>query len=156
MIKAEILEKIKPGSTVRVFEKVAVKGGSSSGGRAGASGGKEGNKERTSRFECLVLGRKHGTEPGASFTVRATVAGVGVEKVYPIHSPRIDRVEVLSSPKKITRSKIYYVRELSRKAIRRKVGSKTKSDILPAGPAEEKESSPAGGEKAEPVAEQNN
>lgn len=106
MIAAQVLSKIKAGAIVRVWEKI-----------------KEGDKERTSKFEGLVLGRKHGSENGATFTVRATVLGVGVEKVYPIHSPRIDKVEVLSSPKKIKRAKIYYVRYLSKREIRRKLGA---------------------------------
>lgn len=106
MISAEVSAKIKAGATVRVWEKI-----------------KEGDKERLSRFEGLVLARKHGNEPGATFTVRSTVAGVGVEKIYPIHSPRIDKVEVLSSPRKVKRAKIYYVRELSKKETRQKLGT---------------------------------
>jgi large subunit ribosomal protein L19 len=103
MINSSIVSKIKAGATVRVFERV-----------------KEGDKERLSRFEGLVLARKHGNEVGASFTVRATIAGVPVEKLFPIHSPIIDKVEILSSPKKVGRSKIYYVRDISRRAIRQK------------------------------------
>src|SRR3989344_4685570 len=106
MISAEILNKIKAGANVRVWEKI-----------------KEGDKERVAKFEGLVLARKHGNEPGGTFTVRATVAGVGVEKVYPVHSPRIDKVEVLNFPKKVGRSKIYYVRELSKKQTRQKLGA---------------------------------
>lgn len=97
------MNKIKPGATVRVFEIL-----------------KDGEKQQIRRFEGLILARKHGSEPGATFTVRSTVAGVGVEKVFPIHSPMIDRVEVLSSPSKIRRAKMYFTRNLSRKAIRRK------------------------------------
>ena len=96
--------KIKPGAVVRVHERV-----------------KEGDKERVSQFEGIVLARKHGNEAGASFTVRATVAGVGVEKVYPIHSPMIQKVEVKSSPKKVHRAKLYYIRGLSKKEIRQRV-----------------------------------
>ena len=81
MIAKELLEKIKPGATVRVWEKI-----------------KEGEKERLSKFEGLVLARKHGSEIGATFTVRASLAGVGVEKIYPIHSPRIGKVEIINSP----------------------------------------------------------
>lgn len=106
MISAEINKKIKSGATVRVWEKI-----------------KEGDKERLSRFEGLVLARKHGNEPGATFTVRTTVAGVGVEKIYPIHSPRIDKVEVLNSPRKVSRSKLYYVRNLSKRETRQKLGT---------------------------------
>ncbi len=106
MISKETLAKIKSGATVRVWEKV-----------------KEGDKDRVSRFEGLVLARKHGSEPGATFTVRTTVAGIGVEKVFPVHSPRIDRVEVLSSPRKVSRSKLYYIRDLSKRATRQKLGT---------------------------------
>ncbi|PIR87933.1 MAG: 50S ribosomal protein L19 [Candidatus Harrisonbacteria bacterium CG10_big_fil_rev_8_21_14_0_10_45_28] len=106
--------KIKSGATVRVFEKV-----------------KEGDKERLRRFEGMVLARKHGNEIGATFTVRGTVAGVGVEKVFPIHSQNIDKVEVLSSPKKVSRSKLYYVRDISRKMIRKK--TLVKDDISQVG-----------------------
>lgn len=84
---------------------------------------KEGDKERVAQFSGLVLARKHGSEPGATFTLRATVAGVGVEKVYPVHSPLIEKVEVLNSPKKVSRAKLYYIRDLSRKQVRQKVGS---------------------------------
>lgn len=106
MIAAQVLEKLKPGAIVRVREKI-----------------KEGDKERVSKFEGLVLARKHGSEKGATFTIRATVLGVGVEKVYPIWSPRIEKVEIVSSPKKIGRAKLYYVRDLSKKEIRRKLGA---------------------------------
>ncbi|MEE8131550.1 MAG: 50S ribosomal protein L19 [Candidatus Paceibacterota bacterium] len=105
MIKEEILEKIKSGAMVRVSEKI-----------------KEGEKERTSRFKGLVISRKHGNETGATFTVRSTVADVGVEKTYPIHSPIIGKVEIISSPKKVHRSKLYFVRKLSKKKSRKKIG----------------------------------
>lgn len=108
MISAEVLMKIKPGATVRVWEKT-----------------KEGDKERVSRFEGLVLARKHGSEKGATFTVRATVAGVGVEKIYPIYSPRIEKIDIINSPKKVSRAKLYYVRDLSKKQTRQKLGSAT-------------------------------
>ncbi len=69
MISNEILKKIKPGAKVKVYE------------------GK-------TPFAGLVIARKHGSEPGATFTVRTVLAGVGVEKVYPIHSPSIIKIEV--------------------------------------------------------------
>ncbi len=112
MIAKETLTKIKSGATVRVWEKV-----------------KEGDKDRVSRFEGMVLARKHGSEPGATFTVRATVAGVGVEKVFPIHSPRIDKVDILSSPRKVSRSKLYYVRDLSKRATRQKLGAAAEKEV---------------------------
>ncbi len=106
MIAQAILPKIKPGATVKVFEKV-----------------KEGDKERIAQFSGLVLSRKHGSEAGASFMVRSTIAGVGVEKVFPINSPLIEKVEVLDAPKKVHRAKLYYVRDLSRKETRQKMGT---------------------------------
>ena len=99
------MKKIKSGAMVRVRERI-----------------KDGDKERLASFEGLVLSRKHGSEPGATFTVRGEVAGVGVEKIYPIHSPKIAKVDILSSPRKVSRSKIYYIRDLSKKEIRQKMG----------------------------------
>lgn len=101
----ETLEKIKPGAMVKVHERV-----------------KEGDKERLASFHGLVLARKHGSEIGATFTVRATLAGVGVEKIFPIHSPDIKKIDILSSPRKVSRAKLYYIRSLSRKQTRQKVG----------------------------------
>ncbi|MDP3729558.1 MAG: 50S ribosomal protein L19 [bacterium] len=105
MIPQDILLKIKPGAMVKVSEKV-----------------KEGDKERIAQFSGMVIARKHGNEAGGTFVVRATLAGVGVEKVYPIHSPVIQKVTIVSSPKKVSRSKLYYIRELSRRETRQKVG----------------------------------
>ena len=104
MIDQTILNQIKSGATVRVHEII-----------------KEKDKSRISIFEGLVLARKHGSEPGATFTVRATVAGGGGEKAYPIYSTVISKVEILNSPKKVRRSKLYYLRGLSKKQIRQKV-----------------------------------
>ncbi len=97
MIQEEALNQIKPGSKVKVFE-------------------------GTTPFEGLVIARKHGLEAGATFTVRRVVSGVGVEKVFPIHSPAISKIAILSSPKKIHRSKLYFVRGSSGKRIRKKLG----------------------------------
>ncbi|MDP3974864.1 MAG: 50S ribosomal protein L19 [Candidatus Jorgensenbacteria bacterium] len=97
----EIMEKIRPGAKVRVWERI-----------------KEGEKERESAFEGIVLARQHGSEAGATFTVRAVLHEVGVEKVFPIHGPTIARVQVLSSPKKIHKGKLYYLRGFSSKQTR--------------------------------------
>ena len=108
MITEEILKKIKPGAKVKVFSAV---GGSASGGEGSIS-----------PFEGLVLARKHGKETGATFTVRANVAGVGVEKVFPINVPTITKIEILSSAKKVYRSKLYFVRGMAGHRVRRKIG----------------------------------
>ena len=129
MISKEILTKIKPGARVRVTERVVVDLSASedtTGAKKAIKAIKDkdakAQKERVSVFEGLVLSRKHGSEPGATFVVRATVAGVGMEKTYPIHSPLINKVEILSSPKKVSRAKLYYIRDLSAKGIRAKLG----------------------------------
>ena len=101
----EILEQIKPGAVVRVSERI-----------------KEKDKERISKFKGVVLARKHGKETGATFTVRATLGDVAVEKIYPINSPIITKVEILSSPKKVHRSKLYFLRKVSKKVSRQKIG----------------------------------
>jgi large subunit ribosomal protein L19 len=96
-MEKEISAKIKPGSRVKVHEK---------------SG---------SVFEGVVIARKHGNEVGATFTVRATVAAVGVEKVYPINSPTVLKVDIIEAPKKVHRSKLYYLRSLSARSTRQKL-----------------------------------
>ena len=129
MIPKEILEKIKPGARVKVTERVTVDLSASddtTGAKKAIKAIKDKNakpgKERISVFEGLVLARKHGSELGATFTVRATVAAVGMEKIYPIHSPAIIKVDILTSPKKVSRAKLYYLRVLSPKGIRQKLG----------------------------------
>ncbi len=104
MIKEEVLSKIRPGAKVRVWERI-----------------KEGDKERQSSFEGLVIARKHGNEAGGTFTVRATLHEVGVEKIYPIKSPTIVKIDVSSPVKKVHRSKLYYTRNLSSKKLREKL-----------------------------------
>lgn len=76
----------------------------------------EGEKERIQVFQGAVL-RQHRGTTGASFTVRKISDGVGVERVFPMHSPFIDRVEVVSEGK-VRRSRIYYLRNLRGKAAR--------------------------------------
>lgn len=105
MLDNKILERIKSGAVVKVTESI-----------------KEGSKTRPSVFKGIVLARKHGKEIGATFTVRAIIAGEGVEKIYPINSPRLQKVEIISSPRKPSRSKLYYLRNLSPKQIKRKLG----------------------------------
>ena len=89
----------RPGDTVRVHVKVV-----------------EGEKERIQVFEGAVLRRSNGGIR-ETFTVRKVSYGVGVERTFPVHSPRIDKVEV-SVRGKVRRAKLYYLRELSGKAAR--------------------------------------
>lgn len=98
------LPRLRAGDVVRVHEKI-----------------KEGEKERLQVFEGLVIARKHGDGINGTFTVRKLAArNVGVERVFPIHSPFIEKIETLRH-EKVRRSKLYYVRDLiGTKAKRRK------------------------------------
>jgi len=75
-------------------------------------------------FEGIVLARKHGKEIGATFTVRRIASGVGVERIFPIFSPMIDKIEIVKKSR-ARRSKLYYVRNKAIKDVRRKMRSVT-------------------------------
>jgi large subunit ribosomal protein L19 len=77
---------------------------------------KEGEKERIQAFQGIVISRRKGTM-GASFTVRKVSYGVGVERIFPLHSPSIDRVEIITRGR-VRRGKLYYLRNLRGKAAR--------------------------------------
>ena len=94
---------IRPGDTVRVHQKIQDKG-----------------KTRIQIFEGLVLARKHGSEAGATFTVRKVASGVGVEKIYPLYSPLIDKLEIVKRAK-VRRAKLYYIREKVSREIKRQM-----------------------------------
>jgi large subunit ribosomal protein L19 len=82
----------------------------------------EGNKERVQIFEGVVIRRRRGNM-GATFTVRKISHGVGVEKTFALHSPRLEKVEILARGK-VRRSRLYYLRELRGKAARIKEKSR--------------------------------
>ncbi len=81
-------------------------------------------KERIQIFEGLVLARKHGNEPGATFIVRKVSEGVGVEKTFPLFSPLIDKIEVVDT-KISNRSKLYFARDYKKRL--KSVTEKTKT-----------------------------
>lgn len=93
----------KAGDTIRVWSKIQEKG-----------------KTRLQAFEGLVIARKHGTEQGATFTVRKISNGVGVERIFPLFSPMIDSIELVRRSN-VRRSKLYFLREKTAKQIRRKL-----------------------------------
>jgi len=95
----------KAGDTIRVSVRIQEKG-----------------KTRLQAFEGLVIARKHGTEQGATFTVRKVSNGVGVERIFPLFSPVVDKVELVKKSK-TRRSKLYFLREKTSKEIRRKLRS---------------------------------
>jgi large subunit ribosomal protein L19 len=77
---------------------------------------KEGDKERIQVFQGVVVRRRKG-KMGATFTVRKVSYGIGVERIFPLHSPNIDRVEIVSKGK-VRRGRLYYMRKLKGKAAR--------------------------------------
>ena len=83
---------LRPGDTVKVHQKI-----------------KEGDKERIQIFEGIIIGKKHGVGIPATITVRKVVDGVGVERVWPIHSPSLEKIEIVRHGK-VRRSKLYYLR----------------------------------------------
>jgi len=89
----------KPGDTIRVHARI-----------------KEGEKERIQVFQGFVLRKRKG-KTGATFTVRKISYGIGVERVFPLHSPNIDKVEIVSRGR-VRRGRIYYMRKLRGKAAR--------------------------------------
>ena len=95
------LPQFKSGDKVRVYSRI-----------------KEGDKERIQVFEGVVIRKRKGTT-GATFTVRKVSYGVGVEKIFPFHSPTIDKIEVTSKGK-VRRARLYYLRKLRGKAARLK------------------------------------
>lgn len=96
------LPEIRPGDTIRVHWKI-----------------REGEKERVQIFEGIVIARKHGKEIGATLTVRKVISGIGVERIFPIHSPNIEKIEILKRGK-ARRAKLYYLREVKGKKVRLK------------------------------------
>jgi len=77
---------------------------------------KEGDKERIQVFQGVVVRKRKG-KMGATFTVRKVSYGIGVERIFPLHSPNIDRVEIISRGK-VRRGRLYYMRKLKGKAAR--------------------------------------
>ncbi len=96
------LPSILPGQTVKIYQKI-----------------KEGAKARTQIFEGIVIAQKHGTGSGATITVRKISNGVGVERIFPLHSPVIEKFEIVKTAK-VRRAKLYYLREKSARETRKK------------------------------------
>lgn len=94
---------IRAGDTVKVHQRIQDKG-----------------KTRLQVFEGIVLARKHGNEPGATFTVRKVASGVGVEKIFPLYSPNIDKIEIVKRSK-VRRAKLYFIRDKVAREIRRQM-----------------------------------
>lgn len=106
----EGLPGVRPGDTVKVYQRIKEKG-----------------KERLQAFEGVVLARKHGKGINATITVRKVIAGVGVEKIFPIHTPTVGKIEIIKRSK-VRRAKLYYLRSATGKKSRLK--KKEFSDML--------------------------
>lgn len=90
----------RPGDIVSVYQKI-----------------KEGDKERIQIFEGLVIARKGKKEMGGTITLRKVIDGVGVERIFPIHSPNIEKFEIIERGK-VRRAKLYYLRKVSGKKLK--------------------------------------
>ena len=86
------LPRLNPGDTVKVFVRI-----------------KEGNKERTQAFEGVII-KKRGSGAGQTITVRRVFQGVGVERIFPLHSPKVDKIKVIKKGN-VRRAKLYYMRD---------------------------------------------
>lgn len=102
---------IRPGDTVRVHQKIVERG-----------------KTRVQVFEGLVISVKHGTEAGATFTVRATLSGVGVEKIFPLYAPFIEKIEIVRRSK-VRRAKLYFIRDKVAREVRRQLRNMRMTNI---------------------------
>lgn len=111
--KRQDLISFRPGDLIKVFQEI-----------------EEGDKKRIQSFEGLVIAKKHGNETGATFTVRRIISGIGVEKIFPLHSPSIKKIEIVKKPKHISKAKLYWVRKKTEKEIQKRLrleqGSKRK------------------------------
>lgn len=94
---------LRTGDTVKVHQKIQEK-----------------NKTRIQIFEGMILARKHGTEAGATLTVRRSANGYGVEKIFPLYSPMIDKIELVKRSK-VRRAKLYYIRDKAVKEINKRL-----------------------------------
>ncbi|MEI8175118.1 MAG: 50S ribosomal protein L19 [bacterium] len=118
----------KAGDTINVWSKILEEKVEKKGEKKKGDAKKgEANKFRLQAFEGIVLGRKHGTEIGATFTVRKIASGVGVERIFPLYSPMIDRIEVTKKAR-ARRSKLYYIRTKAVKDVRSKMRSVTNQE----------------------------
>ncbi len=126
---------IRTGDTVRVYQKIKEADPSNTSGQV---------KERVQIFEGLVLAQKHGKGLQGMLMVRKITQGVGVERIFPIHSPLIDKIEIVKSAK-VRRAKLYYLREAK--------GKKGKLKAKEMGIAKQEQESPVAENPAEATEE---
>ncbi|MDD5527912.1 MAG: 50S ribosomal protein L19 [Patescibacteria group bacterium] len=105
--KAAKPEELKPGMTIRVYQKIK---------ELNAKGEE---KERLQYFDGMIIAKKHGNEKGATITVRKISEGVGVEKIFPLYSPTVDKI-VIKKQAKVRKAKLYYLRGEYKKRLKEK------------------------------------
>lgn len=130
---------VKPGATVRVYQKIS-----------------EGEKERVQMFQGLVIRVSAGAGVDKTFTVRKIVEGVGVEKIFPIHSPTIEKITIMKQGK-VRRAKLYYMRDLQGKSTRLQETELAAAVMDESAPVEEEtqvEEAPVEESAAEPAPEE--
>ena len=101
------IPELKPGMTVRVFQKIKelnIKGE---------------EKERVQVFEGMIIAKKHGEEKGGTITVRKVSGGVGVEKIFPLHLPTIEKIEIKRQAR-VRRAKLYFLKRGFKKKLKEK------------------------------------
>ena len=106
-ITKEPLPEIKPGMTVRVHQRITEMG-------------PKGEKQRIQVFEGIILAHKHGKQAGATITVRKVSEGIGVEKIFPLNSPNIVKIEPVKQAK-VRQSKLYYLRSYKKRLSEKKL-----------------------------------
>jgi large subunit ribosomal protein L19 len=100
-IEKEALPEIKPGMTVKVHQRIT-------------ETGPKGEKQRIQVFEGMIIAHKHGLEPGATITVRKISEGIGVEKIFPLHSPNVIKIEPVKQAN-VRKAKLYYLRDYGKR-----------------------------------------
>ncbi len=121
---------LRPGDTIKVHQRI-----------------EEGDKTRTQVFEGLVIARKHGREAGATFTVRKVSGGIGVERIFPLYSPLVEKIEIVKHFK-ARRAKLYYVREKAAKELRKRQKQTLVEGLAKVGFEEAAEAAPSAEEGA--------
>ncbi|NUM25601.1 MAG: 50S ribosomal protein L19 [Candidatus Buchananbacteria bacterium] len=109
-VARQALPDLKPGMTVKVHQQISEQG-------------PKGEKKRIQVFEGIILAHKHGKQTGATITVRKISEGVGVEKIFPIHSPNVIKIEPVKQAK-VRQSKLYYLRTSKKRLKEKKVEAK--------------------------------
>ncbi len=97
------LPNLRPGLTIKIHQRI-----------------KEGTKTRTQIFEGIVIAHKHGTGPNGTITVRKIAHGVGVERIFPLHLPTVEKFEIVRA-NKVRRAKLYYLRRKTARETKRKI-----------------------------------